>query len=60
MERINGMPKTLEIYYKRGSSYQQNSFSNMESKQKDPIKNFFKIQKVRKKGKHYEGSRDKH
>ena len=56
MEEINDIPKTLGTYYKRGSSHQQNSFSNKESELKDPLKNFFKSQKNRKGEKHYEGS----
>ena len=42
MEGINGTLKTVGRYYKRGSNYQQNSFSNKELEQKDPLKNFFK------------------
>ena len=60
MEEINDIPKTLGTYYKRGSSHQQNSFSNKESELKDPLKNFFKSQKNRKGEKHYEGSWDRH
>ena len=56
MEGINGTLKTLGRYYKKGSNYQQNSFSNKESEQKDPLKYFFKSQKDRKREKHYEGS----
>ena len=56
MEGINGTLKTLGMYYKKGSNYQQNSFSNKESEQKDPLKYFFKSQKDRKREKHCEGS----
>ena len=51
MEEINGTLKTLGRYYKKGSSHQQNSFSNKEFKQKNHLKNFFKSQKNGKKGK---------
>ena len=51
MEEINGTLKTLGRYYKKGSSHQQNSFSNKEFEQKNHLKNFFKSQKNGKKGK---------
>ena len=38
-------------YYKKRSSHQQNSFNNKESEHKDHLKNSFKSQKNRKKGK---------
>ena len=56
MEGINDTPKNLGTDYKRGSSHQQNSFSNKELELKDPLKNFFKSQKNRKREKHCEES----
>ena len=54
MEGINDTPKNLGTDYKKGSSHQQNSFNNKELELKDPLKNFFKSQKNRKREKHCE------
>ena len=56
MEEISGTPKTLRRYYKRAWSQQQKPSDNIELEQKGPLKNFFRIQKMRKEGKHCKGS----
>ena len=53
---ISGTPKTLGMHYKKGWSQQQKPFSISKLEQKDPLKNSFRIQKMRKEGKYHEGS----
>ena len=56
MKGINATLKTLGMHYKKGWSQQQKPFSISKLEQKDPLKNSFRIQKMRKEGKYHKGS----
>ena len=55
MEGINGIPKTLRMYYKRGSSHRKGHSTKLNQSKKSLLNDSFKPQKIEESGKYCEG-----